>query len=70
MAEEWICYENNKLLCKITQWVENGDQQRQCYIKFDYICTHYGFTGHLHDGFNPRSSHTKDLKNGTWCLLA
>ena len=20
-------------------------------------------------GFNPRSSHTKDLKNGTWCLL-
>ena len=21
-------------------------------------------------GFNPRSSHTKDSKNGTWCLLA
>ena len=21
-------------------------------------------------GFNPRSSHIKDLKNGTWCLLA
>ena len=20
-------------------------------------------------GFNPRSSHTKDSKNGTWCLL-
>ena len=20
-------------------------------------------------GFNPRSSHTKDFKNGTWCLL-
>ena len=22
------------------------------------------------EGFNPRSSHTKDLKNGTWCRLA
>ena len=21
-------------------------------------------------GFNPRSSHTKDSKNDTWCLLA
>ena len=21
-------------------------------------------------GFNPRLSHTKDLKNGTWCCLA
>ena len=21
-------------------------------------------------GFNPRSSHTKDSKNGTWCFLA
>ena len=22
------------------------------------------------EGFNPRSSHTKDSKSGTWCLLA
>ena len=22
------------------------------------------------NGFNPRSSHTKDFKNGTWYLLA
>ena len=41
----------------------------------DYNCGLIGLVGSVRQwlkrsGFNPRSSHTKDFKNGTWYLLA
>ena len=39
-----------------------------CFVLFfSILCP---FLSLYYTGFNPRSSHTKDSKNGTWCLLA
>ena len=54
LCSMYICYENSMYVSHIHVWL--------CYIKCDNL-------GCL-PGFNPRSSHTKDFKNGTWYHLA
>ena len=61
------------------QYSNHEYEQEKLYVKILYIYI-YIYNKYILDiyvrqlpgrpGFNPRSSHTKDSKNGTWCLLA
>ena len=65
--------QNNNVVIETKRLItlENAVNLRKKSIRLTHWCNGLSvlqWPGRL--GFNPRSSHTKDFKNGTWCLLA
>ena len=56
----WLLYQWFYLILKVPPYI----------IHFDLILVRVFANGPRRSGFNPRSSHTKNSKSGTWCCLA